>query len=193
MNFSLSDEYFKGAIYSFAKTNHPRLKLSVTSNHSSNYDMNKIVDYETPDAHWASIFDESLQQHLTISFTNNQYFYITHYSLMSHYYNPDIMRSWDFSGSIDGYRWTTLHSVIDSSDLESNGIGLYEINPINNYFSLFRIHMTNHSSSGNAQMRIMKIDLFGYLFIPNICSRNPIQHYYFQSIYFIILIKIYTT
>ena len=187
MSYILTSNNFSGVVYSFSKNGFPRIRISVSSNVSETYSLRNIFDYLTPNAHWASDYDSSYQQHLTIEFLGNKYFLIEKYSIQSHSSDIYYLYSWKFTGSNNGINWTTLHSATQVTDLALSGVGIYQINPSNALYSMFRIQMTGPTISGDNSMRISKIDLYGFIYSHSnqICSN--IHYSKFTSILIIFI------
>eukprot|EP01083_Nonionella_stella_P143759 447458_1 len=91
---------------------------------------------------------------------------LTHYTLKHHNSFHAALTSWTLEGSNDGSKWTVLSIHIADSSLRRPGDTMtwpIDINTEgNDYFSQFRIYMTDVNSSGRWYLACSGIELYGH-------------------------------
>ena len=163
MNFPLNKEdKLNGLIRSFVDKKYPKVELyasSQTSNAAAD-----IFSYNDENAHWCSLESEGLSAQLVVKIVNAP-FYITHYSIRSHFTSVNYMQAWSFEASKDNAVYETLDNRSINDDLSSSGIGQYRINTKKKGFQYFKIKQTVPTKEAHTNMRISGLDFFGS-FIP---------------------------
>ena len=179
--FKPSGDYLNGFVrdYSTNKTN-SFLEIIPSSTVDKWYPLTNLFNYNSQCSHWASSSEGSKEPKSFLKIKVRRFgMVISHYSLRSHCDNNCTMTSWVFEASRDGKHFDVLSNKTNSSDLNDGATKLYEINPSNKIYNLFRIRQTNKTRIGYVNMRIAKIDLFGLLVTMDrktcICNKQGIS------------------
>jgi hypothetical protein len=91
------------------------------------------------------------------------------YSVKAHssrWSRADFVRSWRFEGSQDGTAWEALDSHTDSSDLSANDREASFECRSSSEFRFVRFVMVGVNSSGNRQLSLQRLEVFGELLTP---------------------------
>ena len=172
--FEPSGNNLTGFVRNYVETNNSLLKFIASSSLSSQgYGFENLFDYSNVYKHWASELKDGLNSFLKIKVCKFG-LVLSHFSIRSHYQNNFTMRSWVFEASNDGKHYDVLVKRDNSNELNDNAIKLYDVNPMNKVYSVFRIRQTNPTLVNSKNMRISKIDLFGVLvtMARNTCNHN---------------------
>ena len=117
--------------------------------------------------------------------------YPTGYLIRSY---PDFisyLRGWDLFGSLDGNKWTNIHTLSNSSDLENGKVGRYELE--GGPFRYFKIVQTEPCLSSNEdnryKLRLFYLEFFGFSW-SGLCTRNRCrQHFSFGYVFVFICLS----
>ena len=99
------------------------------------------------------------------------------------------MRQWTLEGSNDNINYEILHAKESNSDLSSNAIGQYQINPDNKGYKYFRIKQKTDTVSGYSNMRISGIDFFGvYRKTLHECTCKRSKNLYLTNLFYTLVV-----
>ena len=161
-DFKPRGDYLNGFVREYS-TNNTSLFEIIPSSTDNGYPLTSLFDYGSKCSHWASYINSELFKSFLKIKVRKFGIVISHYSIRSHCDNNYVMTSWVFEASNDGKRFDILSNITNSTDLNNGEIKLYEVNPSNKIYNIFRIRQTSKTRKGCANMRIAKIDLFGLL------------------------------
>ena len=165
MEYPPKENEFDGVIRSFVGIGKPQLELSVHGIESERDVKENIFNFETK--------NEEDSPHLFINGSStdfpalfftfpNEKLFITQYTIRSHVSTKHFLKSWSFSGSNDGLKWTPIHGQKDSNDLNNGNITTYQINnPKNKFFSKYKLESNGTTNNGEYAIRILNIDFYG--------------------------------
>ena len=162
--FKPSEDYLNGFVRDYSTNKNNSFLEFIPSSTISSFPLTNLFDYNSKCSHWASNVEGSSVPKSFLKIKVRRFgMVISHYSLRSHCDNDCTMTSWVFEASNNGRRYDVLSNKTDSTDLNNGETKLYEVNPSNKIYNLFRIRQTNGTRQGYINMRIAKIDLFGLL------------------------------
>ena len=162
MNFDISKGNLQGVVRSSITSNTPKINFTVSTNHSTTFTLNRILDMDDSESHWASQDDPSLNNWLQIKFMK-QPFVVKYYTLCS-YTKGWHLTKWSFQASKNGVSWIDLDDRPLNNDLSTTNAISY---PVSNCrmkgYQYYRFKQTAQSNAGDNIMRISRFDLFGIL------------------------------
>ena len=184
MNFPPVDgNPFCGIIWSYATRGYPLIELNVSKPANEKRTPEKILDYNDPEAHYASNSSDGLNAYFIVHIVGKP-FMVTNYSLRSHYTKDECLRAWTLEGSL--YKdsdFVLLDKKGPTNDLENSGTVQYQINPERHYFRIKSTEPTNFDK----QLRIAKLDFYG-TFEPFTSKQNLNMNFRLFSILFSVFI-----
>ena len=156
--FYPSDDKLDGVIKYFSRYGKPYVFFEASSVYAP-YFVTEIIK-EDPNAVWCSDESEGLKAILTIGIPN-YYIKLTHYSFRSHKSDNLYVRSWNLSGSKDGYNYKIIDSKPINDDLKNNQIGHYQVST--GIYKYFKLIQTSTNIRGDKNMRVTGFEIFGTL------------------------------
>ena len=160
-------------------------KLSFDSSPYSEKRTNILYDNSS---YFCTTNNKNMSENYFIVHFKDRVFYPTGY-VMKSLQSGGYLRGWDLFGSLDGNKWSPLHSASESDDLCPPKAGRYEIN--GGPFRYFKIVQASPCSTSDEnykyKMRITYLDFFGFSW-NGLCtnSRRQSQHFIGFVISFII-------
>ena len=189
--FKPSGGYLNGFVRDYVNNSENSFIEFIPSSTFNGYPITNIFDYSSMCTHWGSLeAEDGLNSFLKIK-VKRFGLVISHFSIISHCDNRWTMTSWIFEASSDGKHYDTLVNKTNSADLDAGALKLYEVNPMNKIYNVFRIRQTSVTRLGNANMRIAKIDVFGLL----VTVKQKTCMYYRNSnnkLHFVLIFMIYS-
>jgi len=86
---------------------------------------------------------------------------LEHYSLRSHGGNANWFKSWTIEGSSDGRAWTLLESRATADLVGKRRVGTCAADSLGGFFRFTRMRQTGKNSSGNENLILTALELFG--------------------------------
>ena len=189
--FKPSGGYLNGFVRDYANNRENSFIEVIPSSTITGYPLTNIFYYNSNCSHWASKMNEDgLNSFLKIK-VKKFGLVISHFSIISNCDSQCTMTSWIFEASSDGKHYDTLVNKTNSADLDAGALKLYEVNPMNKIYNVFRIRQTSVTRLGYVNMRIAKIDVFGLL----VTVKQKTCMYYRNSnniIHFVLIFMIYS-
>ena len=161
--FKPSGDNLNGFVRDYSNNKENSFIEIIPSSTVDGYPLTNIFNYSSMCEHWASDAGvDGLGAFLKIRIKRFG-LVLSHFSIISHCDSDCSMISWVFEASSDGIHYDALVNKTNSGDLDAGALKLYEVNPMNKKYKVFRVRQTSPTRKGFTNMRIAKIDIFGYI------------------------------
>lgn len=155
---------------------------------SSPFVSNSTYIFYDNTSYFCSTNNEDMSKNFLIVGFKDRVIYPTGYVIKSYPDSINNLRGWDLLGSLDNSKWSKVHYVTDSNDLENKNVGRYELS--GGPFRYFKIVQTakclRNDEDLRYRLRISYLDFFGFSW-SGLCTRSKCAKH-LNTPYYIVLI-----